>query len=596
MRVVNAVLVAALSLTACAVSVPEYAAPRSAVSVPEYAAPSSATWLDQGWQPDQRSWYHAADQGTLTFGIPAEFFTALEQPEPSLSGGQMLADPAYLDRFGFIASPTGLPVGFAGAPGAVKPDTLEPWLNPRDDKPFASLGLSCAACHTGRLTYQGRELLIDGGGALISLSQFSKALGLSMAATEFNPLRWRRFADRVIGADAPPAADAALHAQLKTALGRLAWQNDQDIATAKKTPPVEEGFGRLDALNRIGNVVFAVTTRQAENYVAITAPVNFPHIWSAPWFDWVQYNGSIEQPMVRNAGEALGVSAPVVFTRDGAKPVYSSAMKPHTIHAMEQLLAGPQPKGSFGGLRSPAWPEHVLGAIDKKLAARGEALYAANCQGCHLPSPRSPAFWDAQYWAPIQGGQRVLKLRLVPIAVVGTDAAQAADMKARNVTPRPELGIKSTSFGPALGELVANTMTHWYDNQTPKPGAARRAELDGFRANGIRAELAYKARPLNGIWATGPFLHNGSVPTLYALLSPLAERPVRFHLGNREFDPVDVGYRTAPIGGDFQLDTAIRGNSNSGHVFDDGPRGGGIIGRRLAPEERRALVEFLKTL
>ena len=101
---------------------------------------------------------------------------------------------------------------------------------------------------------------------------------------------------------------------------------------------------------------------------------------------------------------------------------------------------------------------------------------------------------------------------------------------------------------------------------------------------------------MNGIWATGPFLHNGSVPTLYALLSPLAERPVRFHLGNREFDPVDVGYRTAPIGGDFQLDTAIRGNSNSGHVFDDGPRGGGIIGRRLAPEERRALVEFLKTL
>ena len=596
MRGVSVVAAIAIVLAGCS------------VPVPQYPVPASSTWLEQGWQPGDRAWYHAADQGTLTFGIPREFFMALEQPEPSLDGRAMLADQGYLDRFGFIPSPAGLPVGFApsgsvGAPNdthpraAVLPDTMAPWLKPGTTASFTSLGLSCAACHTGRLTHQGRELLIDGGAAMLSLGQFSKALGLSMVATEYNPLRWQRFSARVLGANARAEDDAALRLQFKAALGRLAWQRDQDVATAKTTTPVEEGFGRLDALNRIGNAVFAVNTRQAGNYAAITAPVNFPHIWSAPRFDWVQYNGSIEQPMVRNAGEALGVAAPSVFRKvEGGLPVYSTAVQPRVIHAMEQMLAGPQPKGSFGGLRSPAWPEEVLGKIDQPLAAKGEALYAANCQGCHLPSPRSAAFWDPKLWAPIGGGQRVLKLKLISIAEIGTDPAQAADMKAREISSLPELGIKNTNFGPALGELVGNTMKAWNAAQTPPAGAAERAAVDGYRPNGIRAELAYKARPLNGIWATGPFLHNGSVPTLYALLSPLRERPVRFHVGTRAFDPVDVGYQTTPVAGDFLLDTRVRGNFNTRHVFDDLPRGNGVIGRRLSEDERRALVEFLKTL
>ena len=52
--------------------------------------------------------------------------------------------------------------------------------------------------------------------------------------------------------------------------------------------------------------------------------------------------------------------------------------------------------------------------------------------------------------------------------------------------------------------------------------------MNGFRPNGVRAPLAYKARPLNGIWATPPYLHNASVPNIYALLSPVSERPTNF--------------------------------------------------------------------
>jgi len=68
------------------------------------------------------------------------------------------------------------------------------------------------------------------------------------------------------------------------------------------------------------------------------------------------------------------------------------------------------------------------------------------------------------------------------------------------------------------------------------------------------------------------------------------------YLGNREFDPRDVGYRNEPISGGFTLDTNLKGNRNTGHEFKDGPKGGGVIGPALSPNDRRALIEYLKTL
>jgi hypothetical protein len=184
---------------------------------------------------------------------------------------------------------------------------------------------------------------------------------------------------------------------------------------------------------------------------------------------------------------------------------------------------------------------------------------------------------------------------LIPISHIGTDPAQAEDMKARKVLLPAALGINSNEFGPALGQLVEKAVKHWYDNQTPPASQALRDEMNGHRNNGIQAPLAYKVRPLNGIWATPPYLHNGSVPNLYALLSPVAERPKTFYLGHRDYDPVNVGYRHDELAGGFEFDTSIRGNHNTGHEFSNEKRSG-VIGRLLGPDERRALIEYLKTL
>jgi hypothetical protein len=98
--------------------------------------------------------------------------------------------------------------------------------------------------------------------------------------------------------------------------------------------------------------------------------------------------------------------------------------------------------------------------------------------------------------------------------------------------------------------------------------------------------LQYKARPLNGIWSTAPFLHNGSVPTVFEMISPAETRTRQFAVGSGEFDPVRVGLVTTASQGAFLFDTSLPGNRNTGHPF----------GNHLTDAQRWQVVEYLKTL
>ncbi len=132
-------------------------------------------------------------------------------------------------------------------------------------------------------------------------------------------------------------------------------------------------------------------------------------------------------------------------------------------------------------------------------------------------------------------------------------------------------------------------------------------DLNGFgEEDNPKAWRGYRPRPLEGVWATAPFLHNGSVPTLYQLLLPPDERDTVFYLGRKEYDPGHMGLVTQPFPAAFRYDTRITGNSNRGHAFDDGLCGNGVIGlqredkpgycRRFTEHERLALLEYLKVL
>jgi hypothetical protein len=101
---------------------------------------------------------------------------------------------------------------------------------------------------------------------------------------------------------------------------------------------------------------------------------------------------------------------------------------------------------------------------------------------------------------------------------------------------------------------------------------------------------AYESRVLNGIWATAPYLHNGSVPNLWELLKPAKDRKPTFMVGSRVFDPKNVGYdveRSPFKNGSFVADPAnSNGNGNGGHEY----------GATLTDDQRWAIIEYLKTL
>lgn len=653
--------------------------------LPKLPETKAAYWLEQNWSLKDRHWFHHASQGTATFPVPYEWFMALEQPRLRLfSQPGMMKDSAYLERFGFIPSPQsiqtdattlrrygyanvyettqvsdwstnwtsaenvdGLPVGFARMTGVVDPATGRR----EEDK----IGLTCAACHTGQIHYQGIDVRFDGGPAMTDLKKLELSTGLSIEYTLHVPFRFRRFADRVLGPDASKADRDALKQKLSAIGGFLVnWaQTQQKTVEAKKTwngrqqKDTEEGFGRLDALNRIGNQVFSQDLALSgikgfeKNLHAQDAPVSYPAIWTVPWFKFAQYDASIEQPLIRNAGEALGVTA--LLNLSDAYPedrLWRSSVHINTLGWIEELLRGPDPfkaadpaaEKKFGGLLSPKWPSQILGdawRIDPTKIENGRKIYAEMCSGCHLPAIDTPAFWSSGHWEP-SGDSKVLNAVTIPLKEIQTDPEQSLVLSKRVVDVPGFLkvntadlqkwwqcNIPTASASPnemvyALGlmtvvDLVARK---WMDDERV-PDAERAKIWNLARKNCLNPapDPRYRARPLNGIWATAPYLHNGSVPSLYWLLKPQHERPTSFCMGRRDYDPVTVGFAVTPgercKTGETEFSAGsekdpIQGNSVLGHSFElkqGEAKHDGAIGRMFKDDaERYDLIEYLKTL
>ena len=179
-------------------------------------------------------------------------------------------------------------------------------------------------------------------------------------------------------------------------------------------------------------------------------------------------------------------------------------------------------------------PEFPRGRIRLAIVERGRQAYQGACARCHDPG------------TPLIG-------QVVDIAAIATD---------------PE---RVHSFTPELARRM-NTLGTGYP----------------WRFSHFRKTNGYASMPLDGLWLRAPYLHNGSVPTLRALMFP-AERPAVFFRGYNVYDWENVGFVSA--GPDAEkngvtFDTSLRGNGNGGHVY----------GQDLPAEDRVAIVEYLKTL
>jgi len=626
--------------------------------IPIAVTSDKIVWLEQGWSEQDRQRFHHESQGTMTLPIPYEWFAALEQPTTELLGSKgLLIENGYLSRLGFITgeitpyNQAGLPVGFS-----IDYNVTNPAIS---KTPFNAIGLTCAACHTGQMRVNGISVRYDGGPAMIDLTGLTTVLGLALIETYLEKSKFDRFSQRVLGVTNSNANKEKLRRSLKhtltnlirtilkpsgqEAVSKVFSANEEledkifadyiniirQIVKKDREKPTAEGFTRLDALNRIGNTVFGLDTGNYRNIVTIDAPVNYPQLWNTAWFLWVQYDASIMGPMIRNSGEAMGVGAYVKLDKN-ASDNFNSSVKVDDIFWMETLLGGvipPTIHKKFYGLQHPKWREDIFGKIDKEKHANGARLYAELCQTCHLPPMDSKAFWSATYWTkPDKKKLSYLDLPIIDLNYMGTDPQEALVLMNRKIDTT-NIGLntkiylesgpwfdkksvhygagstncksatiidgKSEPFAASLGAAVQEVNDYWYKiHNTP---SRVQNIMNGHRLNCLRAPFAYKARPLNGIWATAPFLHNGSVPSIYALLSPVSERPKEFYLGSLDYDTKKMGYRMVEKEGYFKLVTSVKGNSNKGHEFSD-IKGKGVIGRKLTVQERYQIIEYLKDI
>ena len=255
-------------------------------------------------------------------------------------------------------------------------------------------------------------------------------------------------------------------------------------------------------------------------------------------------------------------------------------------------------------LAPPKWPEEILGKIDLEKAAKGKQLFATNCSGCH-------STWPHRWSEPKKEGKQFIENSVVPIGVIGTDASVLGSWRFVDLRrPTTMAGPLSDHLMPPFTGaavvpspvLFATAQRKVFDKAMDKLNLSEEERLSAHGYQAFYPEpldpppslSSYKANPAEGMWASPPYLHNGSVPNLYELLSPAKERPKTFFIG-RDLDPVKVGVDTSGASGKFLFDTSLFGNSNIGHSFENGS-GPGVIGPLLTEKERWTLTEYMKSI
>lgn len=458
----------------------------------------------------------------------------------------------------------------------------------KDENGQQWVGPTCAFCHTTQVNYKGVGLRIDGGGTMGDFNTFLSDLVAALRATNDNDAKFKRFANKVLGEpDSPPQQQS-----LREELGKVTDQLAELYALDNPTNPA--GYARVDAFGLIFNNVLVVALDQPNNAKPPTppnypwppnrytdAPVSYPFLWDTPQHDIVQWNGSASNtppgvgPLTRNIGEVIGVFGGLRITEGKIKELpnkYNNNVNIKNLGELEKWVAS---------LWSPQWPTKYLGDIDSDKADKGKVHYGMYCQGCH-------AFINRK--SPL----RQVIAHMTPVQDVGTDAGMATVAATRTGTTgilegKDEDVIAGDKFGSTATaiKLLQNVVVGVMIDDPIKVAEAAIEDLRIVNKTQSLAAIFYKARPLNGIWATAPYLHNGSVPNLWELLKVPDERDKTFHVGSREFDPKNVGFETQEFPGSYRFDTSLDGNSNGGHDYGTS---------ELSDEQKWELIEYLKTL
>ncbi len=509
--------------------------------------------LDQGpdWNPTNQAAFYYADQGTWI--MPYEWAKALKLPNGQSFLSQLTSSYGYLPNPVSPSNPEGLPVGFLVANPGTKNQQLS---------------MNCAACHTRQIEVAGIKYRVDGGPA------FSNAYALF---DEINLIVGNTLSDKA----AFNAFQAAVQVPAETLRTQLnTWYKPYNTLMTRALPTEHWGIGRLDAVAMLQNRVSGLDigpiedqTIIASNIAVAAQPVRYPFIWNSGKQDFTQWagtsiNGDATYAFSRNTGEALGVFALFKPRADqavvgGVNFLIENSVNYKSVLNIQTLV---------DKIGSPKWPWPV----DNGMVLQGKGLYEKNCASCHGIKQGLPRPGNANTWA-------------TPVQNVGTDTSYYKNF-----------AVPTTSSGILTGLTVPFSPT-----TVPASGAASVSLFDVANSSALlqldpsidlsikapnREVGSFESKVLQGVWSAAPYLHNGSVPTLAALLTPAAERPTSFQVGP-VYDLVNVGLAVEQPNGSATVRvttdcSVMEGNSRCGHEF----------GAWLTPDEKKALIEYLKTL
>ncbi len=588
---------------------------------------------DQNWTEAERLEWYRGTQGSRL--MPEKWLLSLEAKDSTTP----FMAPANFARFNYLppdpGESTSLPIGFAidRQSDADLGFTRMRWFAGQGDRePW--VGLNCSACHTAEMRFNGTAIRVDGGPGLGDLQGLVIALDGALKATFEDPAKWDRFAARVLAPQQgskvrdTPENRGLLRGEFEKLLKQQMAMYGDGTGGAATSTASDYGHGRLDAVGFIFAKVGYLAKPEGQLYADPFAPVSYPFLWNINQHNYVQWNGiapnkGVHFPsgetfdigaMVRNTSEVIGVFADVQLRGSPGIGGFKSSVRASSLDGMEVQL---------GRLWGPPWPT-LFGTPDPKLVRDGHNLFREQCAGCHVVMDRkdtktpiiaqmTPIWgpgsvgtdpWMACNSTTYQAFSGVLEG--TPDQIFRGDPLPRRTFTASLLTAEAigvMLGkkwqiIKQAAYAALgfprriqvdVGEAVPAV-------EAQDPPAKRLQECKTIEASGPPNQarlIAYKGRPLQGIWATAPYLHNGSVKSLWELMLPPDKRDGEFWVGNREFDPKNVGYVDAPTPAAslFRVNDGqgkpIPGNANEGHDYGNS---------RLSDEDRWALVEYMKTL
>ena len=365
-----------------------------------------------------------------------------------------------------------------------------------------------------------------------------------------------------------------------------------------------EGYNRTDAFGRISNWV---ARRHSGYMLPLIGPTSLPQMWGMKYASHFHYNANSNSVIMRNIGQSFGLGA-MVLNDD-----LDTSANLYNLNRLEKLIYK---------IKYPEWNRHAPEELQITKAKHGDqiqrgcTIYANKCMGCH----------GIDSTTRVGPEKRLIHRTSFPISEIGTDPNHAIIQAVPNIVAGKPVPFNETLFGltkaikdrfQVLYPELTNELIKDWENRSfrgrehfrdpffgetfdpnsnyvwlPRSGPERftpaeRADLEKYMRIEDKWKFGYSVKHLAGVWATPPYLHNGSVPNMMQLITPPGQQGDRkdiFYVGCEAYDHETLGY-VSDIEGYKAGGCHLEGNgaAHSDHVFNVNDKLVHVTSKKVVP-------------